>query len=91
MLISTKHEISTAYKTKMLIRNFLVLKLSYVVFILTINVKMPTIVGIDEQGKFHAQLLYMKKVLQPQGLVFHLIEHSPRSSMLDSGSLSNIC
>ena len=49
MLNSTEHEISTALKTKMLKNNdlfALVLELSVVVFIMPINVKMPTIVGM---------------------------------------------
>ena len=46
-LNSTWHEISTAQKTKLLkIKNFLAFKLSDAVFIMLINVKMPTIVGI---------------------------------------------
>ena len=47
-LCSTEHEISTAHKTKMLknIKIFLAFNLSDVVFIMLINVKMPTIVGI---------------------------------------------
>ena len=48
MLNSTKHEFSTAHKnlTYRQIKGFLVLSLSDVVFIMLINVKMPTIVGI---------------------------------------------
>ena len=47
MLNSTEHEISTAHKTKIpTMKKFLALSLSYVVFIMLINVKMPTIVGI---------------------------------------------
>ena len=58
MLNSTEHEISSAHK-------FLALSLSDVVFIMLINVKMPTIVGIltfmsnfniYEQDKFRAHL-----------------------------------
>ena len=50
MLNSTEHETSTAYKTKIL-RNqdelgFFSLKLSDDLFIMLINVKMPTVVGI---------------------------------------------
>ena len=47
-LNSTEHEISTAHKTKKSSNNktFLAFKLSDVVFIMLINVKMPTIVGI---------------------------------------------
>ena len=44
-------------KTKMLkTYDFLAFKLSYAVFIMLINAKMPTIVDIYEQDKFHAQL-----------------------------------
>ena len=43
MLNSTEHKISTAHRKEMY---FLILKLSYDVFILLPNVKMPTIVGI---------------------------------------------
>ena len=63
------HEISTAHKTKILkkkkIKIYLAFKLSDVVFIVLINVKMPTIVGnannswhfnIYEQDQFHGQL-----------------------------------
>ena len=46
MLNSTEHEISMLIKTKIPIKKFLALSLSDVVFILLINVKMPTIVGI---------------------------------------------
>ena len=47
MLNSAEHKISAAHKTKMLKHTvFLDLKLSDVVFIMLINVKMPTIVGI---------------------------------------------
>ena len=47
MLNSTQHEISTAHKTKILTKKmFLALSLSDNVFIMLINVKMPTIVGI---------------------------------------------
>ena len=48
MLNSTDYEISTAYKNLNAekITIFIALKLSDVVFILLINVKMPTIVGI---------------------------------------------
>ena len=48
MLNSTEHEISTAHKTKMLkkIKIVLAYKLSDVVFIMLINFKMPTVVGI---------------------------------------------
>ena len=43
MLSSTEHEISTAHKQ---LKKFLAISLSDVVFIMLINVKMPTIVGI---------------------------------------------
>ena len=47
MLNSTEHEISIAHKTKIMkIKTFVEFKLSNVVFILLINVKMSTIVGI---------------------------------------------
>ena len=47
MLTSTEHEISTAKKLKYRqMKKFFSLSLSNVVFILLINVKMPTIVGI---------------------------------------------
>ena len=49
MLNSTEHEISTAhknYKKKRQIKKLLALSLSDVVFIMLINGKMPTIVGI---------------------------------------------
>ena len=44
---STEHEISTAHYTKIpLIKKFLALSLSDVVFIMLINVKIPTIIVI---------------------------------------------
>ena len=46
MLNKTEHEITTAHKTKMLTNKDFSLKFSDVVFILLINVKMPTSVGI---------------------------------------------
>ena len=47
MLNSTEHEIITAHKTKLLkMMTFLAFKLSNGVFVMLINVKMPTIVGI---------------------------------------------
>ena len=48
MLNSTEHEISTAHKSKMLkkVDFFIAFNLSDMLFILLINVKMPTIVGI---------------------------------------------
>ena len=48
MLNSTEPEISTAHRQ---IKKFLALSLSDVVFIMLINVKMPTIVNIYEQDK----------------------------------------
>ena len=60
MLNSTEHIISTAHKKLKYrqMKNFLALSLSDVVFIMLINVKMTTTVGIYiyEQDKFHAQL-----------------------------------
>ena len=46
MLNSTEHEISTAKKKYLQMKKFLALSLSNVVFIMLINVKMSTIVGI---------------------------------------------
>ena len=48
MLNSTEHEISTAHKKQKArkVKIFLSFKLSGVVFIMLINIKMPTIVGI---------------------------------------------
>ena len=47
MLSSTEHEISTTQKLKHpTVKMFLALSLSDVVFIMLINVKMPTLVGI---------------------------------------------
>ena len=48
MLNSAEHEISTAHKNLKYrqMKKFLALSLSDVVFIMLINVKMPTIVGI---------------------------------------------
>ena len=46
MLSSIEHEISIARKTKLMQIKDCSLKLSDVVFVLLINVKMPTIVGI---------------------------------------------
>ena len=47
MLSSTEHEISTAHKKLKYrqVKKFLAFSLSDVVFIMLINVKMPTIVG----------------------------------------------
>ena len=60
MLSSTEHENSTAHKTKYRqIKKCFALRLSNVVFIMLINVKMPTIVGIFyiyEKDNFCAQL-----------------------------------
>ena len=46
ILNSTEHEISTAHKTKMLKKTFLAFKLSDVVLIMLVNVKIPTIIVI---------------------------------------------
>ena len=48
MLNSSEHEISTAHKklTNQQMKKLLALSLSEVVFIMLINAKMPTIVGI---------------------------------------------
>ena len=47
MLNSTEHEISTAYKIGVLkMKTFLAFRFLDFVFIMLINVKMPTIVGI---------------------------------------------
>ena len=46
MLTSTKQRISAAHKNKEVMRKFLALCISDVVFIMLINAKMPTIVGI---------------------------------------------
>ena len=57
MLNSTKHEISIVHIKGKMVKFFLPFKLSDVVFIMLINVKMPTIVlNIYEHDKFHAQL-----------------------------------
>ena len=48
MLNSTEHELSTAHKNEYYnrqMKKFLALSLSDIVFIMLINVKMPTIVG----------------------------------------------
>ena len=63
MLNSIEHEIKTApikYKNAE-IRTFHAFKLSDNVFIIQINVKMPTIVGFNiyEHSKFHAKLRYI--------------------------------
>ena len=62
MLNLTENEISTAHKKLKYrqIKKRLALSLSDVVFIMLINVKMPTIVGIlifYEQDKLRAQLI----------------------------------
>ena len=62
MLNSTEHDISTALKKtkKLKIKTFLAFKLSKVLFIVLINVKMPKIVGIltfMSMINFIAQLL----------------------------------
>ena len=46
MLNLTEHEISTAHKNMLKKRTFLAFKLSVDLFIMLINVKMPTIIGI---------------------------------------------
>ena len=48
MLISAQHEISIAHKSlnAKKIKTFIAFKRSAVVFIMLINIKMPTIVGI---------------------------------------------
>ena len=48
MLNSTEHDISTAHKKQKYrqIKKFLALSLSDVLFIILINIKMPTILGI---------------------------------------------
>ena len=58
MLNSTEHDISTGHKNLNAdyLKKFLALSLSDVVFIMLINVKMPTIFNIYEQDKFRAQL-----------------------------------
>ena len=60
MLNSTEHVISTAHKNLNAKKiRLLAFKLSNVVFIMLLNVKMPTIAGIltfFEHYKFHAQL-----------------------------------
>ena len=60
MLNSTEHEISNAHKTKIRqMKAFFAFSLSDVVFIMLINVKMPTIIGtlsVYEQDTFRAQL-----------------------------------
>ena len=67
MLNSTEHKISTAYKTKLLYnKDFSCFQLSDGVFIMLINVKMPTIVNIltfMSMIKFRSAELSMKKVL----------------------------
>ena len=60
MLNATEHEISPANKSlnAVKVKTFLAFKLSDVVFIMLINVKMPTIVGILTfmSSVFHVQL-----------------------------------
>ena len=46
MLNSTEHEISTAHKTEIATNKGVSCFISDVVFIMLINVKMPTVVGI---------------------------------------------
>ena len=72
MLNSTEYEISTAKKKKKTyrqIKKFLALSLSDLVFIMLINVKMPTIVGIlTFMSRINFMLeLNMEKVLYPRG------------------------
>ena len=57
MLNSLEHEISTAHKTDTLKKSgfFLHLKLSDVVFILLINVKMPTIITVEPVLSGHSK------------------------------------
>ena len=64
MLNSTDHKISTAHKKVQCrqMKKFLALSLSNVVFIMLINVKMPTFVGI---------LTYISRI----NFVFSLVEH----------------
>ena len=69
---STEHEISTAHilKYRQFVKKFLALSLSGVVFIMLINVKMPTIVGIFniyEQHKISCSA-ELKKVLKARSL-----------------------
>ena len=79
MLNSTEHENSTAHKTKILTN----LNLSDVVFILLINVKMPTIVDIltfmSRINIVLSSVEYEKKFYNPRawtrGLNFNLILH----------------
>ena len=53
MLISTKHEISTAHKTKIPInKNVSSFSLSDVVFIMLVTVKMPTILAFMSRINF---------------------------------------
>ena len=72
MLNSTEHEISTAHKKLKYrqINKFLALSLSDVVFIMLINFKMPTIVGI---------LTFMSRIY----FVLSLVEHE--KSFISSG------
>ena len=58
MLNSAEHKVQLLIKSKMLKKIFFAFKLSYDVFILPINFKMPTSVGILTiiEDKFRAQL-----------------------------------
>ena len=61
MLNSTEHEISTAHKTKMLKNeDFLLTYKHSGVFIMLINVKMPTIVAMYEHNIFFIMLINVK-------------------------------
>ena len=71
MLNSTEHKISTAHKKLKYrqINKILALSISDVVFIMLINVKMPTIVGILTfmiRMKMCSAKLSMKIVLKPR-------------------------
>ena len=78
MLNSTEHEISTAHKKLKYqqTKKFIALSLAYVVFIMLINVKMPTIVGI---------LTLMSRI----HFVLSGFEHE--KSFITSGPGSKIC
>ena len=83
MLNPTKHEISTACIShkglNWKIKTFLAFKLSDAVFIMLINVRMLTIVGIlalNEHDKFHAQLSWAwKKFYNPIQVEFAYVNH----------------
>ena len=86
MLNSTEHGTSNAHKSKMLIYiDFFALIISYVVFILLINVKMPTIVGI---------LTFMSRINFVLSCVEHgksFITSSQSSSLPSSCCLVLVC